>query len=293
MRCHRMIVSESGCASLHQVKSLSVLFVLALAVPPACSVYGEGMFDDTNASVGGTSGGTANGGGPVDGGSGGTPSGGGSGTGGDGLGGEPVGGTGGDGSGGAVGTYVLIDDLEQGPTYTNAPFTGGWDRYIDGSGNGSNWDQDLVDMVEVDPDDSSNQAFRVHVTGFSAGSWGLGVYVSLNAPSTITAIDISGYTKLIVRARGSSSAARTLRIAIEDDPSRTAPACPNAACVPHAPLGQRTLTVDEWQTIELSLAATRVPAFDPTKAYAIHFTMDPRDSTSVVDFWIDDIYFVE
>ena len=267
---------------------LSPLFFAFLI--PACVVYDDSLVgDDGSVSTGGSN---SNSGGSSSGGS--TPTGGVQSTGGS----NETGGDGGDGgddsgggTGGTGGTTAeidLVDDLEQGPVYANFPFAGGWDRYIDAT-SGTWAAVDVEGMVEESPDGPGNDAFHVKATGFSETSWGLGVYITLNQPSTIEPIDISAYSKLILRARG-VGAVRTLRIAFEDFESRSAP-CPGTDCVPHAPAPQRLIPAGAWQELEIPLdTIVRTPAFDKTKVYAIHFTMDPP-SAGDVEFWLDDLAF--
>lgn len=271
------------------------------ALLPGCNVYG-GIFDDVGETGGSTTGGLTGSGGTQTGGNtgGGTggaePSGGSGGS----SGGSESGGSdsGGTGSAGGGTSEVLLDDLEQGSVYTNSPFMGGWDRYIDTGAAGGTWvAASPDDMIQPSPDEAGNHAIRINATGFGDDSWGLGVYISLNQDGALSSIDLSGYSKMRLRGRSTTGSPRPIRVAIEDQLSRSAP-CPDTDCVPHALIRQISLPLDTWEEFEFDLTSSRSPAFDPTTAFAIHFTMDPPNptapATSVpIDFWIDDIYFVE
>ncbi|HSC89010.1 MAG TPA: hypothetical protein VLC09_17130, partial [Polyangiaceae bacterium] len=250
------------------MKRFLLAVTLSVAALPHCTPYGPDLIDPGDGSTGGTA-----------------PASGGALTGGAATGGSAplTGGSASGGGGGDVPIVATVDDLEQGPVYANGPFTGGWDRFIDTGVDGGTWAAaSMAAMVQEDPADATNHAFHVEATAFGPTSWGLGVYVTLNQTTDVESIDISAYTKLKFRARGSTSTATVLRVSVEDEESHTKP-CPAADCVAHASVGQRSLPADTWQDVEFNLAPNRTPAFDPTKAYAIHFTMDPPSTETVID----------
>ena len=256
-----------------------------MAAVPGCFVYDKSLLGIDGDGDG--SGGAAPG-------SGATNSGGDGNTGNTGGNGSPTGGMGGDNPNGTGGgtpvdpnLFIVTDASE--PSYDNSPnpFYGQWDRYNDNSG--GSWDKGLSAMFEPRADDASNTALHVKGSGFS--DWGVGVFVTLKqGAGAAESVDLTAYDGLRFFAK-SDDESKKVSVKFADVASHQ-PNCESAtpsSCNNHAGGAPRTLT-NAWKEYTIAFPLPeRDPAFDYTKAFAIHFTLDPADNN--VDFWIDDIAF--
>jgi len=268
---------------------------------------------------GGASGGEAGSGGGESGGSGGGDTGGGGSGGGDSGGGGSDGGSGGGDSGGGGGSgggsggappsvLDLVDDLSSGQLiYASTKFNGEWTRYSQPSG--ITWDP--ADMEDAIIDDDGDNVLHIKAT-FTASSndWGVDIVLPLQSGEEY---DLSGYDGIRFRARREVDAPTTgLRLAIEDEAShRGSSLCTMGTgatsgymepdCDNHAVRNSQVPLSESWTTYTILLedfegdegvSGDRELDFDPTRAYAIHFQMDP-DEIEPVDFYLDDIYLYE
>lgn len=299
--------------SFRSLTLLSSVFLLQ-----ACFVYDQDLLDEGRAGLD-TTGGSSPGSGGSEPASGGSTSGGGGtdtgGTPGDGDGGDATGGTGGDATGGTGGessggtggtggdatggsggetsgpTFTLVDAMDHPGNfkYSNFPFTGEYGRYgqeSDGSCNAAVWDTASVgDMFVEDPDDSENNVLRVRATDLDC--WGVGVFMALNAPAGIfLPRDLSEYDGIRLRARRLVNES-VVNVRLADESSH--PEACGESCLDDAlrPINLGT----SWTVFVLPFDEfTRTgDALDLTMVYALHFALDPAETT--VDFLVDDIEF--
>jgi hypothetical protein len=187
-----------------------------------------------------------------------------------------------------------VDDFSgKSESYDNSPFFGTWAR----TGQSDiAWDKTTVTaMIQEIPDDTGNWALHIKATAPNDASpavdWGGDTYATIKGGSSI---DLTGYTKIRFRARSIDDATLTFKVSIEDFASTWAEC--NPSCPPHAVRTTSLASASSgWKDFELDLSTfTRAsPAVDLTKVYAIHFSMDPLNSATGIDFWVDDISFVE
>jgi hypothetical protein len=285
------IVSRTRWASFPEVKRFLGACVLLVAALPRCSVYSEDLLDDVvSVGTGGIplgSGGATGGVPGVVGGSGGAPSGG--------LGGDTTGGSG--GSSGTGNDPILVDEFVAEGTsgYNSGKFYGGWYRYADASA-ALAWEVATEDeMVQVRPDQAGNFALHVKGSGFMA--WGVDIACTLKeSAGTATAVDLSGYDGIVFWAKADSPT-KSVKVSIGDIHSHE----PNCTlvdsgdnCNLHAAAVPQSALTTTWKEFKVPFAnIERTPAVDLTKAFALHFGLDPAtaDTTGTVDFWIDDVEF--
>jgi hypothetical protein len=288
-----------ACERMRLAFSLSLL-VLAASSTTGCLVYssslleeledGEGMGGDV-ASSGGAVQGT---GGEPDL-TGGTSAASGGDTGVDGTGGV----TGGTGGTEVTALESMLDDFNDQNAFIEleAGRNGSWMTYNDmteGAVMSPGPGDDFVPELREDSD------FALHsvATGFTG--YGIGYFVSLsegtgvaNGPGPYDLL-AEGYNAIRFSAKRGAGKAAALDIAIADETSSTSGSCPVAPIVmcayDHA--RGRVLLTEEWTEFTLlfsDMAKKSSPTAEFDKAYEFHILQKGE----VIDFWIDDIRFVE
>jgi len=227
------------------------------------------------------------------------------GSGGVGSGGGSSGGSGGSGTGGtpacsAASAPCVVDDLQHigSSSYNRPPFSGKWDRYIQGPTDGAGLAKFTATstnaMFVSDPAVSQNGL--LHIAATDVDDWGLGMFVTLGG-----AQDISGYEGLSFKVRSGNSES-VMNVALADDNSHRSPCTlinAGADCDKHMRSADApTYAVGAaWTTIELPLAGftdkqedgvARTSDLNLRKVYSIHFQIRTEVATTV-DFEIDDI----
>lgn len=292
----------------------AMMLVLGCGASVGCSLYdaellSQGIAGDESAGDGGTEGDGDGDGDIASGGSGGGPASGGAGTGGNGMGGDlgAGGGTGSSpGAGGMTsfptGVESTLDDFDDGNATIKleAERFGYWNAYTDGTADDTAMtpgpNQPFV-TTERD-DEPENDALRVTAVGFT--SWGIGMFCSFDDPGggTLEPYDLlgRGYDGIRFWAKKETTAdASSLVIKIADAASTLDTEggnCPEATCaLDHAQI-EVQLTTDwaEYTVPFTDFARTATPdPIDFSQAFQFHITQKSES----IDFWIDDIRFVD
>src|SRR6185503_7921699 len=147
-------------------------------------------------------------------------------------------------------------------------------------------------------------AFAMRVTGQGFTDWGAGVNIGFRHGNVdLDAFDASAYSGVRFWARAGESHTSAVRVQLEDgatypvggvcDPNDLlgTSACYNAHGTGLVPLGT------EWRLYEIAFdrlsqrnLVGSPSAFDKAEVYALEWLMQPN---SVIDLWIDDVWFFE
>ncbi len=293
--------------------SISCL-VLGASSSASCLVYDSSLLDDlsdpegSGGSVKATGGEDAGGSGGSDD-AGGTNSGGNDGSGGDsgqGSGSAPgsgsttgAGGTSGSGGAQPLSNESLVDDFDDmnAAIENEAGRTGTWMAVNDGSPGGV-MSPGPGDPFVVALREDTNFALHIMATGFE--SWGVGYFASLSEGTGTAGMPgpydllAEGYNAVRFWAKKEPGKASLLKIRIADEsssPSGSCPVAPEEVCGYDHAEGLVSLQ-DEWTEFTLrfeDLSKNLSSTIEFDKAYEIHIVQPGAD----VDFWIDDIRFVE